>query len=35
MQVERHAGYPAAQDLISALVAGRVDPKKGHIVALA
>jgi hypothetical protein len=35
MQVERHAGYPAAQDLISALVAGRVDPKKGLIVALA
>jgi hypothetical protein len=34
MQVKEHAGFPAAQELIAALVAGRIDPKEGHVVVL-
>jgi hypothetical protein len=29
-----HAGLGAAQELIEALVAGRIDPKDGHVVVL-
>jgi hypothetical protein len=32
LTVHRHAGFPAAQTLISALVAGRIDPKDGHVI---
>jgi hypothetical protein len=35
MQIKEHAGYGPAQELIEALVTGRVDPKDGHIVVLA
>ncbi|MBI5257561.1 MAG: DUF2855 family protein [Burkholderiales bacterium] len=34
MQVKEHAGFGAAQDLIDALVAGRIDPKDGHVVVI-
>ena len=34
MEVKEHAGYVAAQGLIEALVAGRIDPKDGHVVTL-
>jgi hypothetical protein len=34
MQVKEHAGFGAAQELIAALVAGRIDPKEGHVVVL-
>ena len=34
MQVNEHAGFGAAQELIDALFAGRIDPKDGHVVAL-
>ena len=34
MSVRTHRGWPAAQELIAALVAGRVDPKDGHVIAL-
>ena len=35
MKVRHHAGLPAAQDLVDALVNGRVDPTDGHVVLLA
>lgn len=34
MQVKEHKSFGAAQDLIDALVAGRIDPKEGHVVVL-
>jgi hypothetical protein len=34
MQVEEHTGFGPAQELIAALVAGRIDPKQGHVVVL-
>ena len=34
MQVQEHAGLEAAQQLIRDLVAGRIDPKQGHVVVL-
>lgn len=34
MNVKEHAGLGAAQDLVSALVGGRIDPKDGHVVVL-
>lgn len=34
MQVKEHAGFGAAQELIDLLVAGRIDPKDGHVVVL-
>jgi Protein of unknown function (DUF2855) len=34
MQVKEHRGFEAAQSLIDALVAGRIDPKEGHVVVL-
>lgn len=34
LQVEHHRGLPAAQPLLAALVAGRVDPKAGHVITL-
>lgn len=34
MTVKEHAGFGAAQDLVDALVAGRIDPKDGHVVLL-
>jgi hypothetical protein len=34
MQVKEHAGFEAGQALIAALVAGRIDPKDGHVVVL-
>ncbi|MBI2768115.1 MAG: DUF2855 family protein [Burkholderiales bacterium] len=34
MQVDEHAGFPAAQQLVSDLHAGRIDPRKGHVVVL-
>lgn len=34
MLVKEHAGFGAAQELIDALVAGRMDPKDGHVVVL-
>ncbi|MBX3620504.1 MAG: DUF2855 family protein [Rhizobacter sp.] len=34
MTVKEHTGFGAAQDLVAALVAGRVDPKQGHVVVL-
>lgn len=32
MQVQRHQGLAAGQQLIEALVAGRIDPKDGHVL---
>ncbi len=32
MKVTEHAGFPAAQKLVAALVAGQIDPKQGHIL---
>jgi hypothetical protein len=32
MQVKPHAGFQAAQELIDALVKGKVDPRDGHVV---
>jgi hypothetical protein len=32
--VQRHAGFDAAQKLVTAVVAGRIDPKEGHVIAL-
>jgi hypothetical protein len=34
MSVAEHAGFAAAQQLIDALVAGRIDPKQGHVLVL-
>jgi hypothetical protein len=34
MSIEEHAGLGAAQDLIDAVVAGRIAPKDGHVVVL-
>lgn len=34
MSVKEHNGFGAAQDLIDALVAGRIDPKEGHVAVL-
>lgn len=34
MNVKEHAGFAAGQDLIDALVGGRIDPKDGHVVVL-
>lgn len=34
MTVQTHHGLPAAQMLVADLVAGRVDPKAGHVIAL-
>ncbi|MGQ9427525.1 DUF2855 family protein [Gilvimarinus sp. F26214L] len=34
MQIEQHDGFNAAQQLVSDLVNGRVDPKLGHVVLL-
>ena len=34
MSVKEHAGFGAGQDLVDALVAGRIDPKDGHVVVL-
>ena len=34
MQVKEHSGFGDAQDLIDALVQGRIDPKAGHVVVL-
>ena len=34
MHVTEHAGFPAAQTLVTALVEGRIDPKDGHVVVL-
>ncbi len=35
MGVKAHTGFAATQDLVSALVDGRIDPKDGHVVVLA
>lgn len=34
MRVKEHTGFEAAQQLVQALCAGRIDPKDGHIVVL-
>jgi hypothetical protein len=34
LRVNEHAGLAAAQELVTALVAGRIDPKDGHVVVL-
>jgi hypothetical protein len=34
MRVKEHLGFGAAQDLVDALVTGRIDPKEGHVVVL-
>ncbi len=34
MGVKEHRGFAAGQDLVDALVAGRIDPKDGHVVVL-
>jgi hypothetical protein len=34
MRVQEHQGFEAAQSLIEALVAGRIDPQDGHVVLL-
>jgi hypothetical protein len=34
MRVQEHLGFAAAQELIDALVAGRIDPLLGHVVVL-
>jgi hypothetical protein len=34
MSIKEHAGFGAAQELIDAAVAGRIDPKDGHVVVL-
>ncbi|MBC7956350.1 MAG: DUF2855 family protein [Cytophagales bacterium] len=34
MQVKEHTGFGDAQQLIDAVVAGRTDPKQGHVVVL-
>lgn len=34
MGVKAHTGFAAAQDLVAALVEGRIDPKDGHVVRL-
>ncbi|MGY4831364.1 DUF2855 family protein [Sphaerotilaceae bacterium SBD11-9] len=34
MQVREHSGFGDAQSLIDALVAGRIDPKEGHVAVL-
>jgi hypothetical protein len=34
MLVKEHTGFGDAQDLIDAVVAGRVDPRQGHVVVL-
>lgn len=34
MTVREHAGFPATQDLIEALVHGRIDPREGHVAVL-
>jgi hypothetical protein len=34
MGVKEHKGFGAGQDLVDALVAGRIDPKDGHVVVL-
>jgi hypothetical protein len=34
IEVKEHAGFEAAQRLIESLVAGRIDPRDGHVVVL-
>jgi hypothetical protein len=34
MTIQHHDGFPSAQALITALVAGSIDPKEGHVIVL-
>jgi hypothetical protein len=34
MRVQSHRGFEAARELVTALVAGRIDPKDGHVIVL-